>query len=307
MAKLDLQAGKKDNEIESIFKELKSFVEETEIEQRVDRISRVIARRSSLLGKSYRKNVPLNKLKKIVEQKVKEENNKSTPGSEITGKINQVWDLVSKKYDLLKEGDKKIENLLKEVEHVLKKVGKRSAGRRSSSSEEDRTVMTNNIAELNVLLKQQKDLLEGHKDEIDGAMNELGVKILKRDDSSLVNEKTEKFKEEIMEKDAILKDKYSHLENSVSQLEETRKEAEKARIRLEEAENTPFVPKDLMVSLDDAEHFAENQFLHDEEETSNVDDQLNRIEVLKAQVATKDKKITALENTQKEWLNIAHK
>lgn len=299
VVKLDYKVEKKDVTLETLYNDLKAVIEENEIDERVERVEGLLQRRMP----NFRRNVKRNELKKIVEEKVKEQNKKEFSKGKVAAKINQIWYLVSKKYDALKEGDKKIEDLMNEVEKAVKKVDKQS--RRSNIDQNKSNFIIEQIVELNIRLNQQHELLEDHNKEIYDLIDGLSETSLKRDDgSNVIKPRADNFSGGIHDKDAILKEKYSRLEESVNELENIRNEAEETRKKLEEAKKEP--PIDELVMMDENEEEVDFKQA-DKKAEGAISDQLGRIGELKEDIKKKDAKIKELQKSNDDWTTLAHK
>lgn len=300
--KLTCKVEKKDVEQKQIFDELKAVAEENEIEERVESVRRIMQRRMPNL----RRNVKRNELKRIVEEKMKERNKKEFSKGKVAAKINQVWYLVSKKYEVLKGQDQQIKNILLEIEESINDVEKRSE-RKTNLDQDDRT-FTEKIVELGVLLNQQIELIQDHNTEIDIAMEGLSTTSLTSEHSfSEVHAKVGELSKMIAFKDEILKEKYSKLETSVSELEAIQNEADEVRKNLEAAKKRP--------PLDQIERYFDKDpldFVIDEKENKQkvqgtISDQLIRISQLIEELEKKEMKISELKRNHNDWTVKAHK
>jgi hypothetical protein len=302
MVKVDCDVVKKSSDLEIVYNQLLEIAEEKEINERVERIKRIVQRRMPNL----RRQVERNELKKIVEQKVKDQNKKELSRSKVTAKINNVWYLVSKKYDALSDGDKKIDYLLLEVEKILKKTSKFPGFKRRSTHDEE-IAITEKLVELNVLLNTQNDLLQNQYKEINDEIGDLkSSNFTEHENSNQLGTKAEEFSKYLVEKDLLLAEKYSKMEVSFTDIEDIRREAEELRKKHAATENDGRFNDLLIMNEDDALDFAENEKKNEKKKEGTISDQLGRITHLKGDAEGMAKIIIELEKKMKRWTSLAH-
>jgi hypothetical protein len=277
LVKLDYQVEKKNVELINRYNELIELAEENEIEERISRIKRILQQRMPKL----RHNVERSELKKMIEHKVKQRNQNEVTQNRVTTKCNLVWFLASKMYDELKEGDKKIENLMSGIENALKKAAKLlGLSRRSAQNE---TVLTaNQIVELNNLLQNQLNLLQTQNKEVNAAFDDL-ADFSRTGNFQQLESKTKELHKEFIEKDDLLTTKYSRMGTTFKELNNIQHEAEEMKVQLKAAKTES--------------HFSD---------VTGVTKASEGIFDCKVDLEEKGKKISELERSVKKWTILAY-